>query len=74
MFSNHFELKFEGDFMQSKMYRLREFIDPRDEHSLIVDASAGLSLGPLPGLEKFSENLDVAFETDGLTIYHWTPQ
>jgi DhnA family fructose-bisphosphate aldolase class Ia len=53
MFSNHFELKFEGDFMQNKMYRLREFIDPRDEHSLIVDASAGLSLGPLPGLEQF---------------------
>ncbi len=40
--------------MQSKIYRLREFVNPSDEHSLIVDASAGLSLGPLPGLEQFT--------------------
>lgn len=40
--------------MQSKIYRLREFIDPSNDHSLIVDASAGLSLGPLPGLEQFT--------------------
>jgi len=33
---------------------LREFIDPSDEHSLIIDASAGLSMGPLPGLEQFT--------------------
>lgn len=40
--------------MESKTYRLREFIKPDDGHSLIVDASAGLSLGPLPGLEQFA--------------------
>ena len=39
--------------MESKHYRLREFINPADGHSLVVDASAGLSLGPLPGLEQF---------------------
>jgi DhnA family fructose-bisphosphate aldolase class Ia len=41
-------------FMQSKTYRLREFVDPSDEHSLIIDASAGLSMGPMPGLELFA--------------------
>jgi DhnA family fructose-bisphosphate aldolase class Ia len=39
--------------MDSKEYRLREFIHPADRRSLIVDTSAGLSLGPLPGLEAF---------------------
>ena len=39
--------------MESKHYRLREFINPADGHSLVIDASAGLSLGPLPGLEQF---------------------
>jgi DhnA family fructose-bisphosphate aldolase class Ia len=39
--------------MESKTYRLREFINPQDGRSLVVDASAGLSLGPLPGLEQF---------------------
>jgi len=37
----------------SKTYRLREFVRPTDGRSLVVDASAGLSLGPLPGLERF---------------------
>lgn len=41
--------------MNSKSYRLREFISPADGHSLVVDASAGLSLGALPGLEQFAE-------------------
>jgi DhnA family fructose-bisphosphate aldolase class Ia len=40
--------------MDSKAYRLRELINPADGHSLVVDASAGLSLGPLPGLEQFA--------------------
>jgi DhnA family fructose-bisphosphate aldolase class Ia len=40
--------------MDSKTYRLREFINPQDGHSLIVDASAGLSLGPLPGLKQIA--------------------
>lgn len=39
--------------MESKTYRLRELVNPIDGHSLVVDASAGLSLGPLPGLENF---------------------
>ena len=41
--------------MNSKSYRLREFINPVDNHSLIIETSGGLSLGPLPGLEHFSE-------------------
>ena len=40
--------------MNSKTYRLREFIKSADGRSLIVDTSNGLSLGPLPGLEKFT--------------------
>jgi DhnA family fructose-bisphosphate aldolase class Ia len=39
--------------MDSTLYRLREFVRPSDGRSLIVDASAGLSLGALPGLEHF---------------------
>jgi DhnA family fructose-bisphosphate aldolase class Ia len=39
--------------MDGKLYRLREFIRVEDKHSLIVDASGGLSLGTLPGLEDF---------------------
>jgi DhnA family fructose-bisphosphate aldolase class Ia len=38
--------------MSSKTYRLREFINPSDGRSLVLDASAGLSLGPLPGMEE----------------------
>lgn len=40
--------------MDTKLYRLREFIRPADGRSLIADTSAGLSLGALPGLEDFS--------------------
>jgi len=39
--------------MDGKLYRLREFIRPEDGHSLIVDASSGLALGVLPGLDDF---------------------
>jgi DhnA family fructose-bisphosphate aldolase class Ia len=41
--------------MDSKTYRLREFINPASGRSLIVDTSAGLALGTLPGLEQFGE-------------------
>jgi DhnA family fructose-bisphosphate aldolase class Ia len=40
--------------VDSKTYRLREFTNHADGRSLIVDTSAGLSLGALPGLEDFS--------------------
>jgi len=40
--------------MESKLYRIREFVNPADNHSLIVDTSKGLSLGALPGLEQFA--------------------
>lgn len=39
--------------MDGKLYRLREFIRPEDQRSLIVDASGGVVLGVLPGLEDF---------------------
>jgi DhnA family fructose-bisphosphate aldolase class Ia len=41
----------------SKQYRLQELIDPLDGRSLIVDTSNGLSLGPLTGLEHFTESV-----------------
>jgi DhnA family fructose-bisphosphate aldolase class Ia len=40
--------------MNTKTYRLREFIKYADGRSMIVDTSNGLSLGPLPGLEQFT--------------------
>ena len=53
--------------MESKSYRLREIINPADGHSLVVDASAGLSLGPLPGLEQFGPAVQqVLPQVDGL--------
>lgn len=39
--------------MESKSYRLREFISPSDGRSLVIDTSPGLSLGALPGLEDY---------------------
>jgi DhnA family fructose-bisphosphate aldolase class Ia len=45
----------EGNSMDTKTYRLREFLNTTDGRGLIVDASAGLSLGALPGLEHFVE-------------------
>jgi DhnA family fructose-bisphosphate aldolase class Ia len=53
--------------MDSKSYRLREFIRPADGRSLLVDASAGLSLGALPGLEHFVEAIQPVLPlVDGL--------
>ncbi len=40
--------------MESVAYRVREFIRPTDNHSIIIDTSAGLALGTLPGLEDFA--------------------
>ena len=37
------------------MYRLREFIPPTDGRSVVIDTSAGLMLGALPGLERFAD-------------------
>jgi DhnA family fructose-bisphosphate aldolase class Ia len=53
--------------MESKTYRLKEFVHPGDGRSLIVDASAGLSLGPLPGLEQFAPAVESVLPlVDGL--------
>ena len=38
-------------------YRLQYFIDKTDQHALLVDTSAGLSLGALPGLENFAQSV-----------------
>ena len=55
--------------MESKSYRLREIINPADGHSLVVDTSAGLSLGPLPGLEQFGPAArEVLPLVDGLVV------
>jgi DhnA family fructose-bisphosphate aldolase class Ia len=41
--------------MSSKRYRLQELINSNSGHSLVIDTSSGLSLGPLSGLEYFEE-------------------
>lgn len=41
--------------MESKLYRINEFVSPADRRSLVIDTSAGLALGALPGLEHFAE-------------------
>lgn len=43
--------------MISKQYRLKELFNPRDGRSLVVDSSAGLSLGALPGLSDYAAAL-----------------
>jgi DhnA family fructose-bisphosphate aldolase class Ia len=43
--------------MINQEYRLREFLPDTGHPALILDASAGLSLGTLPGLEDFSTAL-----------------
>jgi DhnA family fructose-bisphosphate aldolase class Ia len=43
--------------VNNKQYRLKELLDPRDGRSLVLDASNGLVLGALPGLEHFTEAL-----------------
>lgn len=48
-------------------YRLREFINFQDHHSLLVDVSAGLALGALPGLEDFQAGVGPSLPVmDGL--------
>ena len=44
--------------MDSKSYRLREFINQADGRSLVVDASGGLALGALPGFELITSALE----------------
>jgi DhnA family fructose-bisphosphate aldolase class Ia len=44
--------------MDSKSYRLCEFINQADKRSLVLDTSGGLALGALPGLECFSTALE----------------
>jgi len=41
--------------MSSKQYRMQELLNPASRHSLVIDTSNGLSLGPLSGLENFEE-------------------
>ncbi|TRZ49967.1 hypothetical protein D4S03_07500 [bacterium] len=43
--------------MNNLDYRLKEFLPDAGRHALLLDASAGLSLGALPGLEDFSTDL-----------------
>jgi DhnA family fructose-bisphosphate aldolase class Ia len=53
--------------MDRKSYRMKEFFHPGDGLSLILDTSAGLSLGPLPGLEDFQAAAESALGLlDGL--------
>lgn len=43
--------------MDGKLYRMREFLRAADGRGLILDASAGLSLGALAGLEDFQASI-----------------
>jgi DhnA family fructose-bisphosphate aldolase class Ia len=52
--------------MDGKAYRLREFIRA-DGRSIVVDTSAGLSLGALPRLEQFEQTVrPLLAKTDGV--------
>ena len=51
--------------MNGTLYRLREFLDPSGKPSLMLDASAGLALGILPGLEDFSGRPQAALGAGG---------
>ncbi len=53
--------------MNGVTYRLNEFIRPTDRRGLIVDSSAGLALGALPGLEEYAQGARAALPVaDGL--------
>lgn len=53
--------------MESKLYRINEFVRPADRRSLVIDTSAGLALGALPGLEHFAEAVAPVLPlTDGI--------
>jgi DhnA family fructose-bisphosphate aldolase class Ia len=53
--------------MNSLDYRLKDFLPDGGRHALLLDASAGLSLGALPGLEDFGTALrPVLPHLDGL--------
>ncbi len=53
--------------MNNKQYRLRELLNTSTGRSLIIDASNGLTLGPLAGLEHFSEAIsEILPWTDGI--------
>jgi len=53
--------------MHGVTYRINEFIRPADQHSLMVDSSAGLALGALPGLEDYAQGVSRALPlVDGL--------
>ena len=55
--------------MESKKYRLDEFLPGSGNAGLLVDTSAGLSLGTLPGLESIEQALQsVIQETDGVIV------
>jgi YYY domain-containing protein len=47
-----------------------------DSYNVRYIVVGGLERGKygMSGMDKFSENLDVAFESNGVTIYYWTPQ
>lgn len=53
--------------MNNLDYRMKEFLPDAGRHALLLDASAGLSLGALPGLEDFGNDLrPVLPHLDGL--------
>jgi DhnA family fructose-bisphosphate aldolase class Ia len=43
--------------MNNLEYRMKEFLPDTGRHALLLDASAGLSLGALPGMEDFGNDL-----------------
>ena len=55
--------------MDNKLYRIREFVNPADGRSLVLDTSKGLSLGTLPGLEHFTAAVEPVLPlADGVVI------
>ncbi len=52
---------------------IADLLDSYDVRYIVVGELERDTYG-LPGLEKFAENLEAAFEGDGVTIYRWQPQ
>jgi DhnA family fructose-bisphosphate aldolase class Ia len=58
---------FRSEQVNSLDYRLKEFLQGTDHRAVLLDASAGLSLGVLPGLEYFNSALQpLLYSLDGL--------
>ena len=62
-----------GKYYISNIENIADLLDSYDVRYIVVGGLERETYG-MPGMEKFSENLDAAFESNGVTIYRWQPQ